>query len=80
MAVVAWRVSVAGHICDAHQVKLLPIAQIVPASGETQIGTRQGFQSERAFVKTRRAFDVGYEKSGMMKSGDGYRHNYSPFV
>src|SRR5215470_8345833 len=80
VAVVARRVGVAGHVVDTHQVKLLPIAQIVPASRETQIGTRQGFQSERAFVKARRAFDVGHEKSGVMKTGDGYRHNYSPFV
>src|SRR6266540_3858703 len=65
---------------DAHQVKLLPIAQIVPASREAQIGTRQGFQSERVFVKARRAFDVGHEKSGVMKTGDGDRHNCSPFV
>ena len=59
VAVVARRVGVAGHVGDAHQVKLLPGAQIIPASGETQIGTRQGFQSERFFVKAGRAFDVG---------------------
>src|SRR5262245_37516718 len=45
VAVVARRVGVARHVGDAHQVKLLPVAQIVPASGETQIGPRQGFQS-----------------------------------
>src|SRR5215475_4528724 len=45
VAVVARRIGVARHIGDAHQMKLLPGAQIVPASGESQIGTRQGFQS-----------------------------------
>src|SRR5215475_609690 len=65
VAVVARRIGVAGHIGDAHQMKLLPRAQIVPAPGEAQIGTRQSIQSERVFVKPGRAFDVGYQESGV---------------
>src|SRR5262245_35682768 len=50
VAVVARRICVAWHVFDAHQVKLLPRAQVVPAPGEAQIGARQSFQSEHVFI------------------------------
>src|SRR5262245_7644384 len=74
VAIVARRVGMSGHIGDTHQMKLLPGAQIVPASGESQIGTRQGIQSERVFIKVSCAFDVGYQESGVVKTSDGDWH------
>ena len=79
VAIVARRIGVAGHIGDAHQMKLLPGAQIVPSSGESQIWSWQDFQSERVFIKAGRAFDVGYKESGVMKTSDCDWHNCSPY-
>ncbi len=68
MTVVARRIGVSGHFCHAHQMKLLSIAQIVPSTGKSQIGTRQGYQPKGVFVKIRRAFDLSDQKTGVMKT------------
>jgi hypothetical protein len=70
VTIVARRIGVSGHLHNAHQMELMTIAEIVPATGEAEVGARESAQPEHVFVKFGGTVNVSHKKSGMMKSCD----------